>query len=395
MITQKIKRLAFKTVALALGLALFLPGRAYAQSQATPPANPTQVATTQPPPAAGGLSGYMELHLTRPIERDRDPVLDLHRFVLLFTHQFSPRLRFVGELEVEHALVEGLTDAGELEVEQAYIDVLVRPWLNFRAGMMLVPIGIINERHEPPTFHGVERPLLDTVIIPSTWFDVGGGIHGRVGAWRYRYFLMAPLDSERFSAEEGLRGSLQKGSRAVVRDVAQTGRVEYLGVPGATIGASFWKGGSSVALRRFHTSTAVIEADGRVTRGPFEVRAQYAHVFIDGAGDINDSLARTTGVDPNVARQLRGFYIEGAVRRPVGAEHEVALFARFENVDTQFRMPAGWSPLPEFDRTVWTVGATYYLDPDVALKFDFTRTANRSLFRPLDRTLNFGLGWWF
>ena len=167
------------------------------------------------PPAADGqtrdggtgpISGYMEMHLNKPIE-DRDTpapkapaVLDFHRFVLLFSHSFTPRLRFVGELELEHAVVEGREDKGELELEQAYVDYLIAPELNVRAGMLLVPVGIINERHEPPIFHGVERPFVDTVIVPSTWFDVGAGVHGTIrGQVRYRLYAMAPLDAAFFT----------------------------------------------------------------------------------------------------------------------------------------------------------------------------------------------------
>src|SRR5580765_2465414 len=157
-------------------------------------------------PSTGPLSGYMELHLNDPTD-STPAVLDFHRFVLLFTHSFSDRVRFVGELEVEHAVVEGLEEGGELELEQAYLDFLVHPALNFRAGMLLVPVGIINERHEPPVFHGVERPFVDTVIIPTTWFEAGVGIHGALGrGFRYRAYAMAPLDATEFSAGEGLQG---------------------------------------------------------------------------------------------------------------------------------------------------------------------------------------------
>ena len=129
-------------------------------------------AETPSAPLLSSISGYMDFHFNN-IEH-RDATLDFHRFVLLFTHSFSDRVRFVSELEVEHAFVEGLEEAGELELEQAYIDFLVTRELNFRAGMLLVPVGIINERHEPPVYHGVERPFVDTVIVPSTWFEVRG-----------------------------------------------------------------------------------------------------------------------------------------------------------------------------------------------------------------------------
>src|SRR5262249_28852911 len=150
------------------------------------------------------ISGYMEMHLNRP---DHAPaILDFHRFVLIFSHQFSDRIRFVGELEVEHAFVEGLEESGELELEQAYVDFLLSRPLNVRAGMVLVPIGIINERHEPPVFHGVERTFVDTVIVPTTWFEAGAGVHGEIGqGWRYRGYVLASLNALEFSADEGVR----------------------------------------------------------------------------------------------------------------------------------------------------------------------------------------------
>ena len=127
-----------------------------------------------PPPPASTVSGYMDFHFTKPDQLPAE--LDFHRFVLLFAHQFSDRIRFVGELELEHAFVEGLEDAGELELEQAYVDFLLSRGFSVRAGMVLMPMGIINERHEPPVFYGVERPLVDTVILPTTWFEVGAGV---------------------------------------------------------------------------------------------------------------------------------------------------------------------------------------------------------------------------
>src|SRR5688572_15617986 len=91
-------------------------------------------------PSTGPLSGYMDFHFNKG--DGEDPVLDFHRFVLLLSHAFSPRLRFVGELELEHAFVEGLEESGEIELEQAYIDFLLSRGLNVRAGMLLMPIGI-------------------------------------------------------------------------------------------------------------------------------------------------------------------------------------------------------------------------------------------------------------
>ena len=145
--------------------------------------------------------------------------------------------------------VEGLEESGELELEQAYLDFRVNRAFNLRAGMLLAPVGIINERHEPPSFHGVERPFVDTFIIPTTWFDAGAGIHGTFGAaWHYRAYLMAPLDATRITAEEGLAEARQKGFLSNVRSIAQTARLEYGGLPGLTLGTSFWRGETRLQL---------------------------------------------------------------------------------------------------------------------------------------------------
>jgi len=340
----------------------------------------------------------MEMHVNAPLDRaDGDAIVDFHRFVLLFSHSFSDRLRFVGELEVEHAFVAGLEEAGELELEQAYIDVLIKPSFNVRAGMLLVPVGIINERHEPPVFYGVERPFVDTVIVPSTWFDAGAGVHGRLGAGLvYRAYVMAPLDATEFSADEGLRGGIQKGSEANIRNVALTGRLEYTRVTGLTLGLSGWRGDTGFNVPRLDPSVGLVEFDARYRARGFEARGQFARVFIGDAARLNDALTLAIGVSPNIARQLQGYYLEGSYLFPLRHwQHELGIFARFEDFDTQFRMPADMAPIPNFNRRAFAVGASYYLDPDVAIKFDYTHQHNAGTIRRAPRTLNVGIGWWF
>lgn len=346
-------------------------------------------------PSTGPLSGYMDFHFN---EADgEDPVLDFHRFVLMLNHSFSPKLRFIGELELEHAFVEGLEQAGELELEQAYVDFMLSRRLNLRAGMLLMPLGIVNERHEPPAFNGVERPFVDTVIIPSTWFDVGAGVHGELGRGiRYRAYVVAPLNALEFSAEEGIRGGRQKGSQANVRNVAYTGRVEYLGVRSLTLAAAFWIGESSFGAPRLDTNVRLWEADARFRRGPLEVRGQIAQVAIGDAARLNDALGRAIGVVPNIAEQLRGSYAEFAYRVwDSGAPRDLVAFVRYENFDTQHRMPAGVLSLKEFDRDAWVIGTTYFPDPDIAIKADYVHLRNQSGLIPTRHLVNLGLGWWF
>ena len=349
-------------------------------------------ASTQP--STGPISGYMDFHYNN--RQYEDGVLDFHRFVLLFSHSFSDRIRFVAELELEHAVVSNETD-GELELEQAYVDFLIDRAFNLRAGMLLVPMGIINERHEPPVFHGVERPFVDTVIIPTTWFDAGVGVHGEIsGGFRYRAYAMAPLNATGFSAEEGLREGRQKGAQSTASSVAGTGRFEYVGTPGLVVGASVWSGDAGFTELRFDTHVTMVEFDGRYRVGEFETRGEYAHGFLDGMDELNRALQRTVGVSPNVASELRGFYWEGSYFvMPYPAPRELAVFLRYENFDTQYEMPTGFQPLKEFDRDAWIIGLTYFPDPDVAVKLDYTVLRNQSEVIDAPNSLNIGLGWWF
>ena len=158
------------------------------------------------------LSGYMEMHLNKV--EDLPTMVDLHRFVLMVGHSFSDSLKFWSEVEIEHAFVEGGEESGEVAVEQAYVDLMINRRVNLRAGMVLVPVGIQNERHEPPTFQGVERTFVDTVIVPTTWRDTGIGLFGDLGrGFSYRAYALPGLNAAEFSADEGIAGGRQQGSR--------------------------------------------------------------------------------------------------------------------------------------------------------------------------------------
>ena len=180
------------------------------------------------PSSSTALSGYMDLQYRKAEFQDGE--LDFRRFVLLVTHRFSDRIRFVSELELEHAFVEGLEESGELELEQAYSTSCCRARSTCGRASLLIPVGIINERHEPPVYYGVDRPMVDTFLVPTTWFEAGAGVHGEVGrGWRYRAYVVSPLNAALFSAEEGLRDGRQKGSRTNAGRAAATGRLEYVG----------------------------------------------------------------------------------------------------------------------------------------------------------------------
>jgi hypothetical protein len=170
-----------------------------------------------------------------------------------------------------------------------------------------------------------------------------------------------------------------------------------VGVRGLTAAASFWTGRSGFEFRpRFDVPVTLGEADIRYTRDRLELRGQFAQVAISNADLLNDAMGRAVGVDPNVASKLRGFYTEAGYRVVSGASFgDIGVFTRYENFDTQYKMPPGYLPLREFDRDALVFGATYWPDPDIAIKVDYSgvRSQNSTIEAP--NSFNIGLGWWF
>ena len=112
--------------------------------------------------------------------------MDVHRLVLLLAYKFSDRTSFVTEIEFEHA--------NEAYVEFAYLDYLFDDALNFRGGLVLIPVGIVNELHEPTVFLSAKRSTVEDRIIPTTWRENGGGIFGDLGPVSYKAYVVTSLD---------------------------------------------------------------------------------------------------------------------------------------------------------------------------------------------------------
>lgn len=340
------------------------------------------------------IAGYMDLHLNKDRGEPFRP--DFHRFVLLFGHSFSDRIKFWSELELEHSLIEG-GEGGELALEQAYLDFLIKPWFNLRAGMLLTPVGIVNERHEPPSFNGVERPFVETLIIPTTWRELGAGITGDLGrGFRYRAYLTSALNATGFNAEEGITGGRSAGFEASFRNPAKVARLEYAGTRRLMLGASIYSGHTGFDVPGLNPRVTIGEFDGRYRFGRVDLRGLFANTWVSRAGELNYRMTLQSGTNPNVARQMRGYYLEPGLHvLPRGLRSDLIAFLRYEKFNTQHRMPEGYVPLAQFNRSAWVTGLTYKPNADVAIKFDyvFNRSASTVVRRP--DGINFGIGWWF
>ncbi len=322
--------------------------------------------------------------------------IDLSRAVLYFGYKFDDHFVFNSEVEYEHA-VAASDKEGEVEVEFAYVD-----WLSTsrafraRAGLILVPMGFLNELHEPPTFLGARRNDVETLILPTTWRELGLGAYGEAGPLAYRFFLLNSLNAEGYTAE-GIREGRQEGSLAKAHDFALTGRLDFVGLNGLVAGASFFTGcsgqgrttasGQSVCGQ---TTVWDVHADFR-WRG-LSLRALVAGSSISDTAAINE-LNGLSG-DEGVGNRQRGWYAEAGfdvLTLVPRTKFSLTPFVRYEEWDTQASVPDGYERNPDNDVTQWTAGAVFKPIPQVVLKLDgqWRRNAARTGVNQLNAALGY------
>nr|ART36628.1 C286 [uncultured bacterium] len=294
------------------------------------------------------LGAYGEMHWNSLQSKDE---IDFHRFVLFLSHEFNDRTRFFSELELEHSLA-GEGKKGEVEVEQAYIEHDLTDNQHARAGLFLVPVGILNEHHEPDTFYGVERNPVETNIIPTTWWEGGVGLRGDLApGWAYDVSAHSGLKVPITGSSAFLtRSGRQKVSEAVAEDPAITARIRYQGIPGLELALSgqyqddLTQGAGERARAFLWETHAVLQ------RGPFGLRALYA------GWDIGGDQAQSLGRD-----EQNGWYVEPSWR----LNDRWGVFARYNRWDTA----AGDSADSAFKQI--DVGVNYWLSEQVVLKLDY------------------------
>lgn len=346
------------------------------------------------------LGGYGEIHANFG-EGSAPDQFDIHRLVAYVGYTFSDWIRFHSEVELEHAFVSSESD-GELSIEQAYLDFLLSDPVNIRFGRVLVPVGITNRKHEPPTFYGVERPSFDRVIVPTTWSADGIGIFGGIGpSLKYELYLVSGLDGSQFSAVNGIRDGRIK-ERTSLHEPAVTGRLDFFPFvrwPGhggfLRLGASAYYGGVDNGNQGENPGIdgelRILSGDFEYTLSKFDFRGVVAHERIHGAREIGNGTAS----------EIFGWYLEGAYhvfpdpwKKGKLAKSDAAVFARYEDFDTQHRMPDGVAENPAGDRREWTFGASFYLTPTLVAKGDVQFRDDAS-GKDLPTLINFGLGWQF
>jgi hypothetical protein len=320
---------------------------------------------------------------------------DLERIVLYAGYKFTDNILFNSELEFEHATTgEGAETKGEVSVEFAALDFFIDPLANIRAGLVLMPMGFINQIHEPPFFYGNNRPEVEQRIIPSTWREVGVGLFGQITpALTYTTYVVNGLDASGFTSD-GIKEGRGGGSNAKAENFAYVARMDYApqALPGVSVGGSAYVGNSGQNQTFVGKNPDVLvqlyEGHAQWKYRGLEVRA------LGSWGHINNSDLLSAAKGETIGSENYGWYTEvGYDILPLifkDTAQYLAPFFRYEQFDTIATAPNGFLDNANMDRHIYQVGLQYKPIPNVVIKADYRNIGAKKGSVPDDFNLGFG-----
>jgi len=347
---------------------------------------------------------YAHVDYNHIIEEDRRNAgnLDVHRVVTLFGYQFDRKTQFVTEIEVEHVK--------EIFVEQAFLKHKLSKQINLRAGLLLIPMGLVNEMHEPTFFYTVERPLLDKNIVPSTWSEIGLGISGILidHNLKYQLYLInSPISYNdgggTLSAEKGIRGGRQKGAKSILTTFpALSGQIEYFGFDGFKIGLSAFRGKTNTSLytefdQINDENSAIIDSSTLMTNmvtvhstydvNQWTFRGQYSLAGFEGS----DAYNSFTGSD--IPELMHGFYLLAAYDFIKNDNVTLSPFLRYSKLDNHLKVSDNLVQDESLNQSILSLGINYKPNPAVVYKIDY-QFYNKNDGNNFNQ-FNAGIGVWF
>ncbi|MFO8000759.1 MAG: hypothetical protein R6U46_05910 [Marinilabilia sp.] len=349
------------------------------------------------------IGGYGQIDYNQPLNSGlrQNGKLDVHRLVMLFGYSFSPKTSMVTEIEYEHVT--------EVYIEQAFIEHRLVPGLNLVGGLVLVPMGIINEFHEPTTFNGVERPTIDSKVVPTTWREIGAGLTGTLtgASINYQAYIMNGFNS--YDGEgvlgggSGIRSGRQKGASSFISTPNLSARVNYFGIPGLQLGLSTYLGQTqSTLFDNLDTSDEyaqdqadssrvninMIGVDYRLSKGNFRSRGQLIYNKIGNTGAYN----AFTGSD--LGKGTLGWYLESAYNININnSGQKITPFLRYEKYDLHHKT-SGIEKNDDYNVSEFFAGIGYTLAPGVVWKADMQWIRPESSGND-QKIFNMGIGFWF
>lgn len=338
------------------------------------------------------IGGYGQVDYNQP--EGSNGKLDVHRFIMFLGYKFNDRVQFVTEIEYEHVK--------ELFIEQAFLNYSINDNLNIRGGLMLIPMGIINEYHEPTTFNGVERTNVDKSIVPTTWREIGIGVSGRFNevSLRYQAYIFNGFasvnDGKVLGGLNGLRNGRQKGAESTINTPNFSAKIDYYGIQRLRLGISGYFGRTQATddvddIDGADVGVTMLGLDVRYINKRFSARGQYIHAL------ITDSDAYNALYETNLGSELKGWYAETAYNLlPLSKEQKLDAFIRYEMYDTHAAtLDANISRNLAYNRNEWTTGLSYHVAPGAVVKADYQFIDNALENNKTKGQFNLGFGVWF
>ncbi|HPE55590.1 MAG TPA: hypothetical protein PK904_04265 [Bacteroidales bacterium] len=333
------------------------------------------------------IGGYGEVHLNQPLssEKRANGMLDVHRVVMLFGYNFNKRTQFITELEFEHV--------SEVYVEQAFLQYKLNPYFNLRGGLLLIPMGIINEYHEPTAFNGVERPMIDTYIVPTTWREIGIGFSGNYlpAFLKYQFYILngfSSYDGEaRLSGSNGLRKGRQKGAESFISSPNFSAKLEYYGIRSFNFGLSAYVGKTQSTLyddieKQDNHALAIADssvvgvsmlgADVRYNYKALMVRGQFYLSGLSNTEQYNVYTANNDSTYNDLGSSMIGYYFELAydVLKNTNTKIQLIPFARYEYINTHSSVSNEIAKNDAYEKNIITSGLTLKLANGAVVKSD-------------------------
>lgn len=350
------------------------------------------------------IGGYGQVDYNQPLIQGQSNTgkLDVHRLVLLFGYNFTDKLQLFTEIELEHVK--------EVYVEQAFINYKFNPYIQAKGGLILIPMGIVNELHEPTIYYGVERPFLDTKIVPTTWREIGLGVHGNIQeiSLNYQVYMVNGFlgynDQAKFRGSDGYRKGRQKGAESIISSPNLSAKLDYYGIPRLKIGLATYIGKSQSNLFNGlpeNDDMLTQQADSSIVNiSMFGLDATYSIKGMQLRGQLifaNNGNIEKYNVfgDTDLGKQLFGYYAEAGynVFRSTKIKSELIPFVRYEFINTHHET-VGFEPNKKYETQLITSGLNWKINSGVVLKVDYQwiKTAAQSKY---DHAFNAGIGFVF
>jgi hypothetical protein len=360
------------------------------------------------------VSGYGEIGYTRPTKSTKDTNTDVQRAVIGIQHRFDDRTKVVGEWEWEHAITSS-SDKGESEVEQLWIEREFQNGMRGRAGLFLMPVGLLNQNHEPTAYYGVYRPDVETKIVPSTWREVGLGLSGDAPSgltWDVALTTAPNLSKWDSSSTEGrVRGPLQamhgEGQFAAARDLGVVGALNWRGVPGLLVGGSVVYDSIGQQQTDFLGNGAkllLLDLHARYQIAGWDIAGEFVRGTISNTEALNSSYAASSTANPTLVPNLfYGGYVQAAYNVWHKYDYTLVPFVRYEILNAAAgygSLSAAQGGIKNPDEKIWTVGASLRIGEGVVLKADYRSYRQNKLPDAVDHfnlgnSLNLGVGFSF